>query len=378
MNNIQTTLSSSSVAPILPKASASQESQQQPAGLLTTTNKLGLRVSAEAQYLFEIDKYLSALDKTAQDKALSYLSQSSDPLQQQASDYFKRAQETLDQALGKDRSALIDRTESEKLRKLLDVEFERNGSTEVAIIPMGVKVFRLDGNDNFYPVQLNSRNDALKHQLDALEKTAYSTLGNQDAANLIGSVRNALYASENILLSFDDVLHYNYTIEMARKAIDFIDAPENLSSALTSILNQGISYQNSKQSKFLDDTRKFLNDGRVGQAASEDVRLGTAAQLYNNQLQATLNATGLSVLDARGVITQLLTQHTDLIRFSPDKLEDAFIFYKQDFENFERALNKDFYRPSQSNEPNIDSTLIDTGRNYAMNVIEEINSYLSK
>jgi hypothetical protein len=203
-------------------------------------------------------------------------------------------------------------------------------------------------------------------------------LGNQDAANLIGSVRNALYASENILLSFDDVLHYNYTIEMARKAIDFIDAPENLSSALTSILNQGISYQNSKQSKFLDDTRKFLNDGRVGQAASEDVRLGTAAQLYNNQLQATLNATGLSVLDARGVITQLLTQHTDLIRFSPDKLEDAFIFYKQDFENFERALNKDFYRPSQSNEPNIDSTLIDTGRNYAMNVIEEINSYLSK
>ncbi len=259
----------------------------------------------------------------------------------------------------------------------MDVELEHNGSV-VGIIPMGVKVFRLDGNDNFYSVQLNHRNDALKNQLEALEDTAHSVLDFQDAVNLIGSVRNALHASENILLSFDDVLHFNYTIEVARKAIDFIDAPEDLGSALTNLLNQGISYQNGKQSQFIDDTRKFLNDRRVSQAGSEDARLGAVAQRYNNQLQHILNAAGLSVLDARGVITQLLMQHTDLIRFSPDKLDEALIFYKKDFENFERALNKDFSRSAQNDEPNIDSTLIDTGRDYAMKVIGEITSYLSR
>lgn len=376
MNNIQTTSNSSFAAYNLPKSS-SQEEQKLPVDLPTATTRFGLRVSAEAQYLLEVDQYLSALDKTEQDKALNYLSQSDDPLQQRAAEHFKQSQENLDRLFGKDRIVIFDRTESEDLSKLLDVELKHTGSA-VGIIPMGVNVFRLDGNDNFYPVQLNQRNDALKHQLEALEKTAHSVLDLQDAVNLIGTVRNALYASENILLSFDDAMHFNYTVDVARKAIDFIDAPEDLTSALTNLLNRGIAYQNDKQSRFLDDTKRFLNDNRVSQAASEDIRLGTAAQRYNNQLQHTLNAAGLSVLDARGVITQLLMQHTDLIRFGPDKLEDAFIFYKKDFEKFERALNKDFSRPSQNNEPILDGTLIAAGRDYAMKVIEEINTYLNK
>lgn len=376
MNNVQITWSSSLAASTLPK-SAAQEGQVPPADLPATTNKFGIRISAEAQYLFEIDQYLSGLDKTAQNAALSYLSRSDDPLQLRASDHFRRTQEVLDQTLGKDRSVLIDRGKSDKLRKLLDVELGNTGSV-AAFIPMGVKAFRLDGNDNFYPVQLNHRNDGLMHQLQVLEETAYKVLDLQDAANLIGSVHNALYASENVLLSFDDVLHYNYTIEVARKAIDFIDAPENLSSALTSLLNQSISYQNDKQTQFLGDAGKILNDRPVSRVANEDVLLGTAAQLYNKQLQNTLNDAGLSILDARGVVTQLLAQHTDLIRFQPDKLDDAFTFYKRDFEKFERVLNKDFSGEPHSGEPVLDGALLSVSRNYAIKVIGEIDSYLKR
>lgn len=376
MSTIQTTSNSGLHTSTLPKSS-SPEGRQAAGNTVTSSNISGINVSAEAQYLFEIDKYLSGLDKAEQSRALNYLSQSDDALQRKAFDHFNHSQEALDRALGTDRTITIDRTESERMKKLLDVDLGNSGSV-AAFIPMAVNVFRLDGNTSFYPVQLNQRNDNLNYQLDALEKTAYELLDLQDAANLVGTVRNALYASENILLSFDDVLHYNYTIEAAQKAISFVDAPENLRSEMSNILKEGISYQNNKQSEFLDDARKLLNDGRAGQAVSEDVRLGTAAQLYNSQLQSTLSDRGISVLNARGVVTQLLTQHTDLLRFSADKMDDAFNYYDKASKSFERALHKDFSSPSQNNEPIIDGTLIDTGRDYALKIIEEISNYLVK
>ena len=171
---------------------------------------------------------------------------------------------------------------------------------------------------------------------------------------------------------------FNYSIEKARAAIDFIDAPERIESALTEILNQGIAYHDDKQNRFLDDTKKFLNNSRVSHIASEDVRLGTAAQQYDNQLRLSLDATGASVLDSRGVITQLLTQHTDLIRFNLDKLDEVFTFYKRDFENFEKALNKEFGTQVESAAIEIDDTLLEIGSNYAVSVIDAIDRHLGK
>lgn len=180
------------------------------------------------------------------------------------------------------------------------------------------------------------------------------------------------------MLSVDDVLHFNYSIEKARAAIDFIDAPENIESALTDILNQGVAYQDDKQSRFLEDTKKFLSNNRVSHIASEDVRLGTAAQQYNNQLRESLDTTDASVLDARGVVTRLLTQHTDLIRFDLDKLDEAFAFYKKDSESFAKALNKEFGTPVESTEVEIDDKLLDIGSSYAASVIGEIERHLGK
>lgn len=373
MNKVQASAFPIQPPPNLPKPSI-QDGQQTPVGLPGSTNSFGLKISAEAQYLFKIDQYLFTLDPTAREKALGFLSNSDDVLQQKAADYFIKAQE----ALGNDRTVIIDRTGSEQARKLLDMELEINGITEIAVVPMATKVFRLDGNENFYPVRLGYRNDALDHQLDFLAEAAHNVLGNQDAANLFGYVRNALSASENILSSFDDVLHFNYSIEKARAAIDFIDAPERIESALTEILNQGIAYHDDKQSRFLDDTKKFLNNSRVSHIASEDVRLGTAAQQYDNQLRLSLDATGASVLDSRGVITQLLTQHTDLIRFNLDKLDEAFTFYKKDFENFEKALNKEFGTQVESAGIEIEDTLLEIGSNYAVSVIDAIDRHLGK
>lgn len=104
--------------------------------------------------------------------------------------------------------------------------------------------------------------------------------------------------------------------------------------------------------------------------------LRIVAQLYNKQLQNTLNDTGLSILDARGIVTQLLTKHTGLIRFQPDKLDEALTFYKRGFEKFERALNKSFSGEPQSGEPMLDGILLTVGRNYAIKAIEGIDSYL--
>ena len=102
--------------------------------------------------------------------------------------------------------------------------------------------------------------------------------------------------------------------------------------------------------------------------------LGTAAQLYNNQLQRSLNATGQSLLNARDSATALLTQHPDLIRFGPDKLDEAFDSYKQDFQAFGRALNKEFHLPTESYKPKLGRAVLDIGRDYAMNVIKEIEA----
>lgn len=374
VDKIQTSFISNPHPPSPKKVAVQTEPPRQ--DLPVDRTSFGLLISAEAQYLFEMDKYLSDLDDAARDKALEFLSKSEDSRLKGLPEYFHKSQSALDRALGEDRSVTIDRTESEKARKLLDVSFELNSFTEVAVVPLATKVFRLDESENFYPVALNARNDEANSQLDTLERISRVALGNQDSTNLFWTVRNALSASENILLSFDDVLHFNYSIEKASTAIASIAAPASLKSELTSLLNQSIDYQSSKQSKFLQETAEFTTNSRVSESAIEDILMGTAAQKFNNLLHDHLATTGSSILSARALAEQLLTQHPDLIRFGADKVNEAFEFYENDLANFKKVLVKDFSTPPENKTLELGGTTLEAGQAFAKSVISRIDKHL--
>ncbi len=377
MTGIQaTSLSSSAYQSSLDAAKPQQAVPQ--AVLPSIVIEGSIHISAESQYLFEMDKYLIGLDAVDRDRALEYLAQSEDPLQNKAGDYFRQNQEKINQMLGGKPLVLSGQLPPEKAERLLDTGFVLNEFTEIALRPFGVNVFRLDGQSNFVPVQFGGSNQALRDEVEALEAKVVGVIGNQDRANLFGSVENALAYSEHIMLSFDDVLHFNYAVEKAHRAIDFINAPEEMKARLTDILHQGIQYQNQKQTKALNDSKKFLGNSLVGDIANENIRLGTAAQRYNGQLQNALVKSNLSILDARGLIDQLLMDNRDLIRFNLDKLNDAIIYYKNDYEKFERALNKDISTPSELKSPELDRGILVFGSEYALKVIQSIQSHASK
>ncbi len=331
-----------------------------------------LHISGEAQYLLEVDNYLANLNEIGQEKALEYLSQSNDPLQKKAAVHFVQSQVARTQLSEQTQDLLALRNRVAASGHELDTGFELNDLTKVVVMPQETEVFRLDGKKDFYPVQLNTRNTELTKELDAVEKTAYEQLDNQDAANLIGSVRYSLNASENIMLSADDVIHLQYSADRAREAIRTIDAPVNIKSKLTEILNKGLNYQNEKQTQFISDTQQFVKDGRVGGAATEDVRLATAAQKYNNELRSSIAASNSSVLDSGGIIKRLLIDNSDLVRFTSDKVDEALSFYKQDLSNFQKVLKQDYSQPEYLVQSPIDKSGIELGREYAMNVIKQI------
>ncbi|MBE8718175.1 hypothetical protein [Cellvibrio polysaccharolyticus] len=375
MIDTQTTPTSNS-ASLLKSKNPTTEKLLSTTTLPSLTIGQDIHISAEAQYLFEMDKYLMGLGRAELDSALNYLMRSEDPLQKKAVDYFITNKEarTLNGPVAFSGATRPEESE----RRLLDTGLVINEFNEIALRPSGVSVFRLDGKTGFVPVQFGGYNQALKDEIDALEKSMVDVIGNQDRANLFGSVKNALIYSENIMLSFDDVLHFNYATEKARKAINFLNAPEEIKSRLSEILDKGVQYQNQKQTAALNDSKKFLGNSQVGSIANENIRLGVAAQRYNSQLQNALVNSNLSILDSRELLNQLLMNNSDLIRFTPEKLDESIVYYKNDYENFERALNKEISTPSTLKTPELDRGILEEGSNYAMKVIQSIQNYASK
>ncbi|WP_039913667.1 hypothetical protein [Cellvibrio mixtus] len=330
-----------------------------------------LHISAEAQYLFEMNKYLAGLESTERNSVLNYLSQGSDPLQRKAAEHFTQTQEQLIT-----QEIRIQDSGGDDGRNLLNVDFVLNESTAIVARPLVADIFRLDERENFIPERRGST-QALKDQVDALEKSTSGILGAQDTANLFGSVRNALSAAENVFFSVDDVIYFNYMLEKANEAIKFFDTPGDVGSALNAILNQGVNHQKSIQTQELDQAREGINNGSFGHITRDNLRLGEAAQRYNEQFQSIIQSTGLSVFDSGGVINKLLIENTDLIRFNPEKINDALAFYQKDFEKFERALHKDFSSSGAQQLYTLDSQGLDVGRDYALKVIEQIQNYVA-
>lgn len=346
--------------------------------LPTVTQRQGetLHISAESQYLFDMYKYLNGLDATELNKALDYLSGSKDPLHSKAIDHFLEGRQYLDKVSG-GKSIELSGSPEDRRENLLDKNVEINGKTEIGVMAAGVDVFRLDGNKNFSPVIFGGHNDGLNQFLDSLQEVTKGIIGNRDHANLFGSVRNALVYSENIMLSFDDVLHYNYAAEKARTAIDFIDAPEELKLQLTEILERGIVYQNTKQSEALTVSGAFTSNSNIGQIASGNIALGKAAQHLNSQLQSFLKKSDVSILNSQGLLNGLLMETPELIRFTPNKLSEALEYYKQDYVRFDRALNGELSSPSILPDPELDKEQLLAGSKIALKVITDIKQYVS-
>lgn len=352
--------------------------QQSPGAPVSNSGNSTVNLSSQAQYLFEVDKYLSGLSSTQLDQALDYLLQNNNPLQVKAADYFKKNQEILDNAPGGRTPLFSPLPLRDTQEDLLNTGFVLDETTEIALLPPGVDVFRLDGKTNFSPVIFGGYNKALNNELDALEANSQGNLGNKDFANLFGSVRNALIFSEHVMLSFDDILHFNYGVEKARKAISFIDAPKELETKLTDILNQSVAYQNSKQSKALSTSKAYVLNSRVGNIASENIRLGIAAQRLNGQIQGALGESDTSILDSQVLLNRLLIDNPELNRFSPNKIDEAISFYKQDYAKFELALNGELSTPTFQKEPDLfEGVTMDLDRNYAETVIKNIQSYVA-
>lgn len=329
-------------------------------------------VSAEAQYLFDMQRFLSGLDEVEQTKAMDFLANSAEPLHNKAAADFNRWQSWLktNGPIQIDQSS-YDRKKNEDL---LAVPVEVNEFTEIAFYPNPTGVYRLDGKaDHIMTTGLGNDNQEFIQQLDALERTMEGTIGNQNRANLFGAVKLALIDSGNFFLSADDAIHFNYSLEKARKTIEFVQPPEHIKTALTSLLHKGVLFQESEQAKAVEKDRKLINNPRVGHLAAESVRLGTAAQEFHRQLYSTLASSDLSLLNSGSLIPRMLLEHQDLIRFDISKVQDALDYYRNDYAAYEKALNKDFSVPEVKYEdPLFDNAILEAGQQYAQGVIQDI------
>lgn len=358
-----------------PQLSIQTTDSAKPSLFSSSVSSDGVTISGESQYLFEMAGYLQNLDAAEQDKAVEFLSKSDDPLHAIALEHFNEYK-----ASGM--TAEIRKSISEQSAALSAAVFKgipRDPALgpEIAVIPMGTRVYTLDGNTNYYPNQIGTDNAKLRDQLEELAANPPANLNIQQNANIFGTVKNALLTSENVLQSFDDVLNFNYMFEKARATINQTNAPDDLKAKLNDILDQSIKYQNDKQTRYVEGIQKYANDGRVGAEVRENILKATTSQAYNKDLQEILKATKTSVLDAGSIMTNLLVKHTDLIRFTPDKVSDAIAFYKQDFDSYQDFVKNDF-RPQEKKRIEYDTAPLAEGHNYAMKVIEEIQSYVSK
>lgn len=336
------------------------------------------QVSAEAQYIFEMQKYFHSLDVEEQQRAVGHFTNSNNSLDNKVADAFRKLQEWANNPI---QLAPRDEEERIKAQNLLDTNLVIDGSTEIGIRPPPVGMFRLDGNQDYFASRgVTDSNLALTKQLNALE-VAYGDLlpRNRDVANVFGSVELALNYSETILLSADDVLHYNYAIERARKTVAFVDAPDHVKSALTDLLSKGIAWQDTKQTKEMLNSQHYIDNPYVGAAAAESYRMGTAAQAFNQKLVGIFKSSNISILDAGSLIRRTMVEQPDLIRFTPNKIDEALQFYRADDLSYQKLLNRGFYEPQPEwVDPlsEINEQLFTASKSYALKVIGEIEGYV--
>lgn len=370
MNDIQAASRSTSSAVQL--TTPAPQVQSASAYLPDAPAPTSLHISAEGQYLFEMNKYLSGLDGTERADVLAYLSQGSDPLQQKAAGHFQQTQQQL---IGLQLN--IQQDDDTHQRNLLNVNFVLDESTAVVLRPLTTAIFRLDEKDDF----IHSRRgnlQPLRDQLEKLEHASAGMFGAQDSANLFGAVDNALAESGNIFYSLDDVLYFNYVHQKAKDAIAFFDVPEDMKSALNNFLTKGVKFQAATQQSELEAASAFANHNLYGSIVRENLRLGSAAQHFNYQYRNALESNPQSVLDSGALLNELLATHPDLARFSLDKINDALSYYEKDYAGFERALNKDFASLQTDSKPFFDSEALNAGSDYALKVIGQIQSYVAR
>lgn len=329
-----------------------------------------LHISAEAQYLFEMNKYLTGLERAERTEVLAYLSQGNDPLQQKAVEHFTQTQEKL---IGL--QIVVQDNNNVSGAELLNTDFALDETTAIIARPLTTNIFRLDGKEDFIHARQGNF-QSLQDQLDLLENSSIGVLGMQASVNLFGSVANALAESGNVFYSVDDVLYFNYVHQKAKDAISFFDAPDDLKFELSNFLQEGIKFQNQMQTKVLSEAGAFANHPLHGPAVRENLRLGSVAQHYNYQYQNALQTNDLSVLDSAAILHNLLEGNADLARFSPDKINEALSFYEKDYVRFERALNKDFSSIEPEVKTFFDAEDLSAGSSYAQGVIEKIQAYI--
>lgn len=372
-----TTNTSNSLPSPIPQKSSNQETNANKLPVFSTvTTPEGIHISSEAQHLFDMEGYLQQLDKEEQAKAIGFLSRSDDPLHAMALKHFNDTAETRSFFTEEVIRSIKEQSEAAAATLFKITERDPALIPDIAVIPAGTDIYRLDGKINYYPYQAGTFDSKLKAQVDELEANSASNLKLQDSANIFGTVRNALQASENILQSFDDVLYFNYMLEKARASIKQTNAPDDIKSKLNNILDQSIKYQDAKQTKHLANIQTYTNNSFVGAEVRENINSTIAAQTYNKELQEKLKLTHLSVLNAGSIMTGLLSKHTDLIKFSPNKINDALSFYRQDFDTYQDFVTNG-YRPPEDRQIIYDTTPLTEGHNYALKVIEEIQNYVS-
>ena len=330
--------------------------------------------------MFEMQKYFYTLDEQGQNQAIEFLSQSVNPLQNKVADVFRGLQAMENEQREGRGIVLADDSEFLKAHPPLDTDLIIDGKNEIGVHPNPTALFVLDEQPVFSLAGGPGYHTQLHDYLGELKDAASGLFRNRDAANLFGSMSNALNASENVFLSADHVLHYHHIIEKARKTIDFVNPPTELKSALNSLLEQAIAWQNTKQSNSIINNKKMISHNTVATQARDAVRLGSAAQVFNQTLMNGLKFPTASLLTSESLIMRGLMEQPDLIRFGSDKIREALEFYRQDDVLYDQALN----RPSVLPEPpaigvisDVDQKVFDASKQYALKVIGEIQGYIS-
>lgn len=336
-------------------------------------------VSAEAQYLLEMQKYFHTLDAAEQDRAIAYFYQSNEPLHNKVAETFRELQSFATGIADGRITIAHDEPLLNDPRNLLNTDFVINEKTEIGIRPPPTAIFELGDKKNYPPYQAVETNIELQLQLEALEKETSGLLRNRDAANLFGSVGNVLAQSEHMLLSAADVLHFQYAITKARETIEFVTAPEEVKTAVTNLLNKGIAWQDEKQSRMLDN-RVWQGNSWASPTVEDDLLMGIAAQKFNRQLHKAFSIDDRSLLNADDVVPQLLRKQPELIYFNFSEIGEALEYYRADYQLYQKALNRDFYQPEPEwRDPLSDSDkkVFEASKSYALKVIAEIQSYVS-
>src|SRR5690606_197925 len=138
---------------------------------------------------------------------------------------------------------------------------------------------------------------------------------------------------------------------------------------------QGIAWQDAKQSRAIADNRQLMSNSRVGDLAADAVRMGSAAQAFNQKLLSIFTSSNISFLNSEALIRREITAHPDLIRFSADKIDEALAYYREDDADYEKALNRDFSLPEEERKLSIfdnQKEITEAGKQYALKVIGEI------